>query len=64
MLLIYSVQELEEISLTNVHQDLELLLVEFRQLCSTIEQTKARLEGESKQTCGQSMFWGLGWLVC
>ena len=43
-------QELEEISLTNVHQDLELLLVEFRQLCSTIDQTKARLEGKTTHT--------------
>ena len=58
-----SVQELEEISLTNVHQDLELLLVEFRQLCSTIDQTKERLEGESAHThaCVQEQ---CRWLAC
>ena len=39
-------QDLEEMSLTNTHQDLELQQEEFKRLCFTIDQTKARLDGK------------------
>ena len=40
-----SLQELEELSLTDHQQQLEMQTTEFEHLCATIEQTRGRLEG-------------------
>ena len=40
-----SLQELEELSLTDHQQQLEMQTAEFEHLCATIEQTRGRLEG-------------------
>ena len=45
MVLPSSSQELEELSLTDHQQQLEMQTAEFEHLCATIEQTRGRLEG-------------------